>query len=177
MVEAGANEIPEAEILDALDIAHDAIKKLCALQRELAEKAGKPKIDVEVPQVDEGLLAADPGVARRRARRGHAVVGQARAPGRDQGRRGGGRSSSTPATRAPRTTPSAQAARSARSTSSRRQIIRERIAVEKKRPDGRTARRRSARSRSRSASLRARTARRSSRAARRRPSASPRSAR
>ncbi len=28
MVEAGANEIPEAEILDALDIAHDAIKKL-----------------------------------------------------------------------------------------------------------------------------------------------------
>ena len=30
MVEAGANEIPEAEILDALDIAHDEIKKLCA---------------------------------------------------------------------------------------------------------------------------------------------------
>ncbi len=29
MVEAGANEIPEAEILDALDIAHEAIKKLC----------------------------------------------------------------------------------------------------------------------------------------------------
>jgi len=31
MVEAGASEIPEAEILDALDIAHAAIKKLCAL--------------------------------------------------------------------------------------------------------------------------------------------------
>ena len=30
MVEAGANEIPEAEILDALDIAHSAIKKICA---------------------------------------------------------------------------------------------------------------------------------------------------
>jgi polyribonucleotide nucleotidyltransferase len=55
MVEAGANEIPEAEILDALDIAHDAIKKLCAVQRELAEKAGKPKIEVEVPQVDPEL--------------------------------------------------------------------------------------------------------------------------
>src|SRR6202035_4748782 len=52
MVEAGANEIPEAEILDALDIAHDAIKKLCALQRELAEKAGKPKTEVEAPQLD-----------------------------------------------------------------------------------------------------------------------------
>src|SRR5207248_10616917 len=34
MVEAGANEIPEAEILDALDIAHAEIKKLCTLQRE-----------------------------------------------------------------------------------------------------------------------------------------------
>jgi len=56
MVEAGANEIPEAEILDALDIAHDAIKQLCAAQRELAEKAGKEKTEVEVPQVDESLL-------------------------------------------------------------------------------------------------------------------------
>jgi polyribonucleotide nucleotidyltransferase len=55
MVEAGANEIPEAEILDALDIAHEAIKQLCAAQRELAEKAGKAKIEVEVPQVDPDL--------------------------------------------------------------------------------------------------------------------------
>ena len=55
MVEAGANEIPEAEILDALDIAHDSIKKLCALQRELAEKAGKEKMEVVVPQVDVEL--------------------------------------------------------------------------------------------------------------------------
>jgi polyribonucleotide nucleotidyltransferase len=40
MVEAGANEVPESEILDALDIAHSEIRKLCAAQRELAEKAG-----------------------------------------------------------------------------------------------------------------------------------------
>ncbi len=56
MVEAGANEISEAEILDALDIAHSEIKKLCAAQRELQEKAGKPKSEVEVPQVDEAVL-------------------------------------------------------------------------------------------------------------------------
>ena len=55
MVEAGASEIPEAEILDALDIAHGEIKKLCALQRELAEKAGKPKIEVEIPEVSPDL--------------------------------------------------------------------------------------------------------------------------
>jgi polyribonucleotide nucleotidyltransferase len=58
MVEAGANEIPEAEILDALDIAHDAIKKLCKVQWELQKKAGKAKKDVVVPQVDEKLFRA-----------------------------------------------------------------------------------------------------------------------
>jgi polyribonucleotide nucleotidyltransferase len=57
MVEAGANEVGEAEMLDALDIAHDAIKKLCAAQRELAEKVGKPKLQIEAPQVDPGLFA------------------------------------------------------------------------------------------------------------------------
>src|SRR5690349_2914495 len=55
MVEAGANEVPEAEILDALDIAHSEIQKLCGAQRELAEKAGKPKLEVEAPQVDADL--------------------------------------------------------------------------------------------------------------------------
>src|SRR5256885_3391203 len=55
MVEAGANEIPEAEILDALDIAHSEIRKICAAQRELAEKAGKEKLPVVVPQVDPDL--------------------------------------------------------------------------------------------------------------------------
>jgi polyribonucleotide nucleotidyltransferase len=57
MVEAGANEISEAEILDALDIAHSAIKKLCALQRELAEKVGKEKTPITAPAVDQDLLA------------------------------------------------------------------------------------------------------------------------
>src|SRR2546427_556930 len=35
MVEAGADEVSEAEILDALDIAHAEIKRLCEAQREL----------------------------------------------------------------------------------------------------------------------------------------------
>ena len=58
MVEAGANEIPEAEILDALDIAHAAIKKLCALQRDLAAKVGKEKKVFETIKVDETVLNA-----------------------------------------------------------------------------------------------------------------------
>ncbi|HYM45843.1 MAG TPA: polyribonucleotide nucleotidyltransferase [Solirubrobacteraceae bacterium] len=58
MVEAGANEIPEAEILDALDIAHAEIKKLCALQRDLAAKVGKEKKVVETIAVDPAVLHA-----------------------------------------------------------------------------------------------------------------------
>jgi polyribonucleotide nucleotidyltransferase len=57
MVEAGANEISEAEILDALDIAHSEIKKLCALQHELREKVGKEKTPITAPSVDPELLA------------------------------------------------------------------------------------------------------------------------
>src|SRR5438309_3598486 len=56
MVEAGANEIPEAEILDALDIAHSEIKKICAAQRELAARVGREKKEVEVIGVDEAVL-------------------------------------------------------------------------------------------------------------------------
>src|SRR5215212_2702898 len=55
MVEAGAKEVSEAEILDALDIAHSAIKKLCQAQHDLREKAGKPKIEMTPPQVDQSI--------------------------------------------------------------------------------------------------------------------------
>ena len=58
MVEAGANEIPEAEILDALDIAHAEIKKLCALQRELQALVGKEKKVFETIAVDPAVLDA-----------------------------------------------------------------------------------------------------------------------
>ncbi|HEX6229182.1 MAG TPA: polyribonucleotide nucleotidyltransferase, partial [Solirubrobacterales bacterium] len=56
MVEAGAAGVTEAEILDALDIAHSEIKKLCASMQELADKAGKEKLEVEAPEVDESLI-------------------------------------------------------------------------------------------------------------------------
>ncbi|MGH2745895.1 MAG: polyribonucleotide nucleotidyltransferase, partial [Thermoleophilaceae bacterium] len=55
MVEAGANEIAEAEVLDALDIAHAAIKDLCQAQHDLRRQAGKDKDEVIPPQVDEGI--------------------------------------------------------------------------------------------------------------------------
>ena len=56
MVEAGANGVTEAEILDALDIAHGEIKKLVAAMEELQQKAGKEKIQHEEPEQDSALL-------------------------------------------------------------------------------------------------------------------------
>jgi polyribonucleotide nucleotidyltransferase len=53
MVEAGADGVTEAEILDALDIAHDEIKKLCATMEELRQQAGKEKVEIEPPTVNE----------------------------------------------------------------------------------------------------------------------------
>src|SRR3954454_15202694 len=57
MVEAGPNQVPEAEILDALDIAHSEIKKLTAAMDELGRKVGKAKIEITPPAVDEDLIA------------------------------------------------------------------------------------------------------------------------
>ena len=57
MVEAGAQGVTEAEILDALDIAHGEIKKLTAAMQELQDKAGKEKLQVDVKEIDAGLLS------------------------------------------------------------------------------------------------------------------------
>src|SRR4051794_14186185 len=43
MVEAGANQVPEEKLLEALDIAQREIAKLCEAQEELRRQAGKPK--------------------------------------------------------------------------------------------------------------------------------------
>jgi polyribonucleotide nucleotidyltransferase len=56
MVECGANGVTEAEVLDALDIAHEEIKKICAALEELRGSAGKEKIEIEPPKVDPGLV-------------------------------------------------------------------------------------------------------------------------
>jgi polyribonucleotide nucleotidyltransferase len=61
MVEAGADGVTEAEILDALDIAQAEIKKLCGAMEELRRKAGKEKIEIEPPKVDEELYVSIEG--------------------------------------------------------------------------------------------------------------------
>jgi len=57
MVECGADNVTEAEVLDALDIAHAEIKKLVGAMEELQQIAGKEKLVIEAPSIDEGLLS------------------------------------------------------------------------------------------------------------------------
>ncbi len=51
MIEAGGEEIPEEEMLEAFELAHREIVKLCEAQEDLRRQAGKTKIlDPEVTQ-------------------------------------------------------------------------------------------------------------------------------
>jgi polyribonucleotide nucleotidyltransferase len=145
MVEAGANEISEAEILDALDIAHSEIKKICQVQRELAAKIAPEKIPVEAPEIDQDLLAqiksshgaaldAATQVVEKLERQdaieavGEAILTQYGPPASE----GAGEEQVKAASQR-------RAAAKQIFDYLEKTIIRERIAVEKKRPDGRAA--------------------------------------
>lgn len=58
MVEGGANEASEADMLDAMDLAHAEIKKIVAAIDELAAKVGTPKRDVGEPVKADAAVAA-----------------------------------------------------------------------------------------------------------------------
>jgi polyribonucleotide nucleotidyltransferase len=55
MVEAGAQELSEEEMLDALMFGHEAIKKLCAFEKEIILEVGKPKREVSLYTVSEEI--------------------------------------------------------------------------------------------------------------------------
>jgi polyribonucleotide nucleotidyltransferase len=52
MVEGGAKEVPEEEVLDAILFAHEEIKKIVKAQEELRALAGKPKYEFVAPELD-----------------------------------------------------------------------------------------------------------------------------
>ena len=58
MVEGGANSLPEDVMLDALYAAHAAMQPILEMQEELRRKAGKPKREVQPPEVDDKLVKA-----------------------------------------------------------------------------------------------------------------------
>ncbi len=55
MVEGGANQLPEATMIEAIELAHREIKKIIAKIRELQARAGKPKRQVITEKIDPAL--------------------------------------------------------------------------------------------------------------------------
>jgi polyribonucleotide nucleotidyltransferase len=55
MVEGGAHELTEDQMLEALQTAHQEIKKIVSLQNELAAKVGLPKRAVKIVEIDNDL--------------------------------------------------------------------------------------------------------------------------
>ncbi|MTT32231.1 polyribonucleotide nucleotidyltransferase [Terrilactibacillus sp. BCM23-1] len=55
MVEAGAKEVPETVMLDAILFGHEAIKELVAFQEKIAKEIGKEKMEVTLFKADEQL--------------------------------------------------------------------------------------------------------------------------
>ncbi|WP_335870763.1 polyribonucleotide nucleotidyltransferase [Bacillus sp. 2205SS5-2] len=57
MVEAGANEVPEETMLEAIMFGHEEIKKLIAFQEQIRDEVGKAKIDIKLFEIDADLEA------------------------------------------------------------------------------------------------------------------------
>jgi polyribonucleotide nucleotidyltransferase len=56
MIESGAKEIAEGRVVDAIEFAHEQIKKICAAIEDLVSRAGKPKRLVSAVEIDHEYL-------------------------------------------------------------------------------------------------------------------------
>jgi polyribonucleotide nucleotidyltransferase len=133
MVEAGAKQVHESVVVDALKLAHEEIRKIVAVQSELQKLVGRPKHEVPAWSVDEGVLE------QVRTQFGAALDAATQVPGKME------RMSATAEVKdAAYAALIAEDADVERVTQVRRavsklekDIIRDRIAVKKIRPDGR----------------------------------------
>ncbi|MDO4198810.1 MAG: polyribonucleotide nucleotidyltransferase [Erysipelotrichaceae bacterium] len=55
MVEAGAKEVSEELMLDALMFGHERVKELCAFEEEIIAKVGKEKMEVVLYEIDPSV--------------------------------------------------------------------------------------------------------------------------
>ena len=58
MVEAGAQEVPDGIMLDAIMFAHEEIKRIVDFIEQIVAEVGKPKMDIELYKVPEDIDAA-----------------------------------------------------------------------------------------------------------------------
>ncbi|MDM5246988.1 polyribonucleotide nucleotidyltransferase [Lysinibacillus sp. G4S2] len=57
MVEAGALEVPEEVMLEAIMFGHEEIKKIIALQEQIVAEVGKEKLPITLFEIDEAIQA------------------------------------------------------------------------------------------------------------------------
>ena len=57
MIEAGAREVSESTLIEAIDFGSQSIRDIIELQKELVKKAGKPKEKVQLKALDKELVA------------------------------------------------------------------------------------------------------------------------
>ncbi|MCA1059120.1 polyribonucleotide nucleotidyltransferase [Rossellomorea aquimaris] len=55
MVEAGADEVPEETMLEAIMFGHEEIKRLVAFQEEIVAKVGKEKLNIQLVELDQDV--------------------------------------------------------------------------------------------------------------------------
>ena len=135
MVEAGAKEVDEATLLEALELAHEEIKTLCAAQNQLREKVGKPKWEFEPVTVDDALLKKVEKAVGKPL--GEATREQGKLERRD--RIADLRSTAAEKVLGDDPDPEEQAALKRAFDQLTKALIRQRIAVDKERPDGRAS--------------------------------------
>ena len=58
MVEGGAQEAPEEDVLDAIMFGHETNKELVAFQKKIIEEVGKPKRTLIFPEIPEEIKTA-----------------------------------------------------------------------------------------------------------------------
>ncbi len=58
MIEAGANEVPDDKMFEAIMMAHDEIKKVCEFINGIVAEIGKPKFSYESGDVDADMYEA-----------------------------------------------------------------------------------------------------------------------
>jgi len=56
MVEAGANQLPEQDIIEAIDFGYEAVRELIQAQKELIAELGIELVQETPPEVDTTLL-------------------------------------------------------------------------------------------------------------------------
>ena len=65
MVEAGANEVSEETMLDAIMFAHEEIKRLIAFQEEIVKACSKEKMEVTLFEIDSEIESAVRGLCEK----------------------------------------------------------------------------------------------------------------